>query len=141
MQYYEELYERSKQLIDNNPNLTTKAIPDELLEFWLYNGEVVPNPPIELSFAILVYKYAYDRYGNPSPGEVDDGVRFSHMQYALATEYICRQSGAKLRPRRIFDFARCRETLHIDIKKSQLNRFNALAREMYPIEKYRRDFS
>ncbi|MFR9651551.1 MAG: hypothetical protein SNG35_05975 [Rikenellaceae bacterium] len=133
MQRYEKLYEESIQLIDRSPDLKTNAIPEHLLIAWIYNGHIVPNPSAEMLFAASIFNYANNKYGDPTLEPMYERQRFERMQQALATEYVCRQVGAKLRPRKIFDFKRDNEPINVDLKRNQLKKFNDLAVTFIPL--------
>ncbi len=132
-QRLEELYKESIKLIDSNPNIMTNAIPDHLLNVWLYNGKIVPEPPIEMTFAASVYMYAYENYGGKIYDPSIDRHRFERLQYLLATEYLCRRVGAKLHPRKVFDFSMDNTPLNVDVKRHQLQSFQELAATLIPL--------
>ncbi|MFR9566060.1 MAG: hypothetical protein SNH13_02245, partial [Rikenellaceae bacterium] len=129
-QHYEDLYDESIRLIDRNPNLTTSAIPNHLLYVWIYNGLIVADPPFEFLFAAAIYKYANDKYGDSNLDPAADRDRFERLQHILAVEFVCRQVGATLRPRKIFDFKHETDPIHVDIKRHQMKKFQALAAQL-----------
>lgn len=134
MQEFEPLYEESIRLIDATPDLMTNKIPDHLLSVWLYNGSIVPNPPIEQLISVAIYKYANDKYGDPSISSEESHHRYRIFQYILATEYVCRKVSAKFTPRKIFDFSGYNKALNIDMKRNQVAAFHKLAATLVPLQ-------
>lgn len=133
MQNLESLYEESLRLIDSTPNLTTNKIPDHLLCVWQYNGLVSPNPTTQQLVSMAIYKYANEKYGDPSLSPSDDRHRYEMFQYLLATEYVCRRVSAKFRPRKIFNFSTYNAPLNIDLKRNQVAKFRRLAATLAPL--------
>ncbi len=127
----EQIYEESLKLIDSTPELKTSQIPEKLLNTWYYNGAVVKNPTVEQLFSLAIYKYASDRYGIAAYTVEYDQRRYELFQYILATEIACRKAGAKLRPKRIFDFATYDQPLNVDIKSKQVEKYRCIASTMH----------
>ncbi len=141
MQNLESLYQQSLELIDSIPDLMTNKIPDHLLRVWLYNGPIVPNPTQEQLVSIAIYKYANEKYGDKLLSPQEDCHRYESFQYQLATEYVCRKVGAKLRPRQIFNFSNYSAPLNIDIKSKQIAKFKRLAATLAPLQDKREVYS
>ncbi len=128
MEKLEVLYQMSVELINSNPNLTTRQIPDCLLDVWHCNEEVSANPSLEQAFSIMIYKYATERYNAPQLSSSAENHRYLLFQYILATEHLCRQQNLKFHARPIFNFERYNDPLIIDLKSKQVARYKKEAK-------------
>lgn len=94
----------SMDFIQQNPDLTTDRLPDELIKFWTIQ-DFTTNPqslPQDLQLLIFMYILRLVGYDTEEAGLILNSYRFNRLFYGFQVTAYCRENDIEITPFPIF---------------------------------------